>query len=96
MEGERPGSDVHARMFGPGVGIAEDPASGSAATALAAYLAWRSGQHHGTLRWVVEQGFEMGRASQMDIEAELVDGVVVAARVEGTSVMVSDGTIRVK
>ncbi len=95
MQGERPGADLHARMFGPGVGIDEDPATGSAATALAAYLAVRSGERDAELRWVVEQGFEMGRASRMDIEAVVADGQVVAARVGGAAVMMSEGTIRV-
>ncbi|HJO05609.1 MAG TPA: PhzF family phenazine biosynthesis protein [Acidobacteriota bacterium] len=95
MEGVQPGADLHARMFGPGVGIDEDPATGSAATGLAAYLATRSGQGDGELRWVVEQGFEMGRPSRMDIEAVLGDGEVVAARVGGASVMISEGNIRV-
>ncbi len=94
-QGERPGSDVHARMFGPAVGIDEDPATGSAATALAVYLAERSGQSDGLLGWVVEQGFEMGRASLMEIEAELGGGKVLAARVGGAAVMMSEGTIRV-
>ncbi len=33
------GSKVRARMFAPSMGIPEDPATGSAAAALAAYLA---------------------------------------------------------
>ncbi len=94
-QGERPGTDVHARMFGPGVGVAEDPATGSAATALAAYLAARSGEPDGRLSWVVEQGFEMGRPSIMEIEADVAAGEVTAARVGGAAVMMSEGTIRV-
>ena len=38
---ELKGSDLRARMFGPGLGIVEDPATGSAAAAMAGYLAAR-------------------------------------------------------
>ncbi len=68
---ELPGSDIRARMFAPALGVFEDPATGAAATALAGYLARRSSQTGGMLRWVVEQGFEMGRPSLLEVEADL-------------------------
>ena len=92
---ELPGSDLRARMFAPALGIAEDPATGAAATALPGYLAPRSGQRHGTLRWKVEQGFEMGRPSILEVEADLLEGEVQAIRVGGASVMVAEGFISV-
>lgn len=91
-EGERPGSDVHARMFAPGLGIAEDPATGSAAAALAGYLGSRVAGPSGTLRWVVEQGFEMGRPSILDVEADKEGGRIVRSRVGGSSVLMTEGT----
>jgi trans-2,3-dihydro-3-hydroxyanthranilate isomerase len=91
MEGERPGSDIHSRMFAPGIGIAEDPATGSAAVALAGYLAARDRRADGTLRWVVEQGFEMDRPSILEIEADKAGGRVVATRVGGSTVMMTEG-----
>lgn len=90
-EGERPGSDVHARMFAPSLGITEDPATGSAAAALAGYLGARDSRTTGTLRWVVEQGFEMGRPSILDVEADKHNGRVVSSRVGGSSVTVTSG-----
>jgi len=96
MDAEGAGVDVHARMFGPGVGVEEDPATGSAATSLAAVLTAASGERDGTLRWAVEQGIEMGRPSRMDIEAELVAGEITAARVGGATVPVSEGKIDVR
>jgi trans-2,3-dihydro-3-hydroxyanthranilate isomerase len=93
-EGERAGSDIHSRMFGPSVGVIEDPATGSACTALGAYLGART-PRQGTLRWVVEQGFEMGRPSILEIEVEKSDGNVASVRVGGESVMVSEGSIEV-
>jgi trans-2,3-dihydro-3-hydroxyanthranilate isomerase len=94
-EGERPGSDLHARMYAPGFGIAEDPATGSAAAALAGYLARRSTKRSGTLRWIVEQGFEMKRPSLLEVEADLADGAVTGVRVGGATVLVCEGTMSI-
>jgi trans-2,3-dihydro-3-hydroxyanthranilate isomerase len=91
---EREGSDIRARMFADGLGIAEDPATGSAAAALAGYLAQRAAKEQGTLRWTIEQGFEMGRPSLIYLEADMDNGAVTAVRVGGTAVRVSDGVLR--
>lgn len=90
---ERPGSDLRARMFAPGLGVGEDPATGAAASALAGYLAARSPLRDGTLRWTVEQGFEMGRPSILRVSADLSAGQIRAVRVGGQSVLVSRGTL---
>jgi trans-2,3-dihydro-3-hydroxyanthranilate isomerase len=59
-------STAHARAFFPGIGIAEDPATGSAAGPLGYYLA-----AHGLVRqdeWItVEQGDEIGRPSRIEV-----------------------------
>ena len=94
MEAERPGSDVRARMFAPGIGVPEDPATGSAAVGLGGYLASRDPRPSGTLRWIVEQGFEMGRPSILEVEADKVGGRVTASRVGGRTVMVCDGIMQ--
>jgi trans-2,3-dihydro-3-hydroxyanthranilate isomerase len=95
--GERPGSDYHARMFAPGLSVPEDPATGSANAALAGYLAARdpARRRDGTLRWIVEQGFEMGRPSMLEVEADVAGGAVTAVRVGGASVLVCDGTMEI-
>lgn len=56
---------VHARMFAPGAGVAEDPATGSAAAALAAWLAHEE-TLDGEFAWQIEQGLEMGRPSRIE------------------------------
>jgi trans-2,3-dihydro-3-hydroxyanthranilate isomerase len=94
-EGERAGSDLHARMYAPGFGIAEDPATGSAAAALAGYLAKRDPRRDGTLRWTVEQGFEMKRPSILEVEADIVRGAVTGVRVGGATVLVCEGTMAI-
>lgn len=93
MEADEPGHDVHARMFGPGVSVPEDPATGSACAALGGYLAARDARRDGTLRWTVEQGYEIGRPSQIEVEADKDAGAITAVRVGGPSVMVSEGLI---
>ena len=92
---EREGSDIRARMYAPGISVPEDPATGSACAALGGYLAARDSRQDGTLRWVVEQGFEMGRPSILHVEADKTDGKVTAIRVGSASVMVSRGEMEV-
>jgi trans-2,3-dihydro-3-hydroxyanthranilate isomerase len=83
-------------MFAPGIGIGEDPATGSACAALAGFLALRSETRDGTLRWTVDQGVEMGRPSRLELQVDLRRGQLGAIRVGGCSVMVSSGTLHVK
>lgn len=92
FDGEREQSQLRARMFAPALGVPEDPATGSAATALAGLLASRIGRD-GSHHWRVEQGFEMGRPSILEIEAEVHGGVVTAARVGGSAVIVGEGAL---
>ncbi len=82
---------VHARMFVPGSGIDEDPATGSAAAALAGVLS--DGLPDGTHGWIVHQGDDMGRPSRMALEVDVRDGAPTAARVGGTAVVVTRGTL---
>lgn len=75
---------VHARMFAPGSGTNEDPATGSAAVALGVYLADRGlippdGEH----AFTVAQGEEIGRPSTLSTTVTSVEGVAVATTVEG-------------
>ena len=93
--GERPGTDYRARMFAPGLSVPEDPATGSACAALGGYLAARDPRRQATLHWTVEQGFEMGRPSMLEVEADVVRGNVTAVRVGGATVLVSDGTMAI-
>src|SRR5438067_1701014 len=64
------GGEIRARMFAPGLGVGEDPATGSACAALAGFLAFRSEQRAATLKWRVDQGVEMGRPSRLDLEVD--------------------------
>jgi trans-2,3-dihydro-3-hydroxyanthranilate isomerase len=95
MGGKGDGVDVRVRMFAPGSGVPEDPATGSAAAALGGYLAAADGRASGTLSWHVEQGLEIGRPSLIEVEADRVDGATTAVRVGGSAVFVSRGTMHI-
>lgn len=95
LDAEGAGVDVRVRMFAPGSGVHEDPATGSAAAALAGYLSAVDGRPDGTLRWTVEQGLELGRPSLLYVEADRAGGSTTAVRVGGGAVRVSTGTMSV-
>ena len=91
-ETESPDADVHCRMFAPGFGLPEDPATGNAVVALLAYMV-----RHGlvgeapAVRIVCEQGMEMGRPSRLTAEAVCADGATGPTRVGGGCVLVGEG-----
>jgi trans-2,3-dihydro-3-hydroxyanthranilate isomerase len=87
--------DIRARMFGPFDGVMEDPATGSANCALGALLAGYDAKRDGTIGYRIAQGVEMGRPSALFAEADKKAGNVVAARIGGDSVMVSEGQLTV-
>lgn len=95
MEAEGEGVDVHVRMFAPGSGVPEDPATGSAAAALAGYLSRAHGGRTARLAWTVEQGLEIGRPSILHVEADRDQGATTAVRVGGAAVRVSHGIMSV-
>ena len=93
LDAEGDQADVRVRMFAPGSGVPEDPATGSAAAALGGYLAALDGREQGRLAWVAEQGIEMGRPSLLYVEADREGGLTTAIRVGGHAVAVSEGTM---
>lgn len=82
-----------ARMYAPDVGVAEDPATGSAAAACAGFLAGSRQWHQGPMRWVIEQGVEMGRPSEIRVELEQDGSEVTAVLVGGEAVVVGEGQL---
>jgi trans-2,3-dihydro-3-hydroxyanthranilate isomerase len=97
LEAEDPEATVHCRMFAPGLGVPEDPATGSAAGALASYLVWHGivRPHDGVATVIVEQGIEIGRASRIHVEIAVGNGgEITEVRVGGTAVTIIDGEVR--
>jgi trans-2,3-dihydro-3-hydroxyanthranilate isomerase len=99
-ETELENSAVHCRMFAPGLGVAEDPATGSASGPLGAYLV-KYGLIKATadqpelVTFISEQGFEMGRPSLIQVEIEQDNGRIIGVAVGGHSVYVGEGVIEV-
>ena len=92
LDGVR-GERWRARMFGPAVGMVEDPATGSAAAAAAAYLAAHAGDVRLDAGWTIHQGVEMGRPSEIRIQPVRRSGELVAVRVGGCAVRVGSGEL---
>lgn len=95
-ETERVGSSVHSRMFAPGLGIQEDPATGSANGPLGCYLV----RHEvfptsERMEFTSEQGFEIGRPSILKIIIEHDKGEIMRVRVGGQCRFVGEGYLEV-
>jgi trans-2,3-dihydro-3-hydroxyanthranilate isomerase len=88
-------SAFHARMFAPHHGVAEDPATGSAAAAFAGVIHRFDEPTEGVHRRVIEQGFEMGRPSLITVSLTVGQGRLGAVRIAGHAVRVSQGTIEI-
>jgi trans-2,3-dihydro-3-hydroxyanthranilate isomerase len=87
------GLRVKTRMFAPGVGVAEDPATGSAAGPLALHLA-RHGRIAFGQRIEISQGAEIDRPSILHAVAEGSPHEVRRVAVGGTAVLVARGEYR--
>jgi trans-2,3-dihydro-3-hydroxyanthranilate isomerase len=90
----RDASQLYARMFAPALGVAEDPATGSACGALAAVLAGQSGATAGAADIRVTQGAAMGRRSEIRASAT-VTAAALEVTVGGACVQVAEGHIDV-
>jgi trans-2,3-dihydro-3-hydroxyanthranilate isomerase len=82
-----------ARMFFPLGGIAEDPATGSAAAAFAGVVVRFDGLSDGRHVLPIEQGIEMGRPSLITLEVELAAGRLAGARIGGYAVGFCEGKL---
>lgn len=87
------GSSWKTRMFAPGGGVAEDPATGSAAGPLALHLA-----RHGRIGFgeeiEISQGAEIGRPSTLYARADGSPEQVESVEVGGSTVLVARGEFR--
>lgn len=87
---------ARSRVFVPGLSVAEDPATGSAALGLGVFLV-ASGllPGDGTAGYEVRQGSELGRPSRLDCTVTAERGAAVVATVTGQVVPVARGEIAV-
>ena len=87
------GAHWKTRVFFPGVGVAEDPATGSAAGPLACHLA-----RHGLVEFgeeiAISQGAEIGRPSTLYARVEGSSERIERVEVGGSAVVVARGEFR--
>ena len=86
---------LYSRMFAPGLGIEEDPATGGACIALVGAGALRSGTTDGSFELVITQGVAMGRPSLIKAGAEIRGAHVRLSRVGGNVSAFAEGILRV-
>jgi len=82
--------EIRTRMI---EGSLEDPATGSAACALSAYLSLRHKRR--STSFVIFQGVEMGRKSDIGVDIKLTESLDAVEKVElsGSAIKVMEGTI---
>ncbi len=91
----RTGERLRARMFAPLNNIGEDPATGSAAAALGAYLTLLDPRHQVDLEIAIEQGLTISRPSEIKVGVCKRGGCVLEVTIEGICVTVMQGMIKV-
>lgn len=85
------GVDIAARMFGMGVG--EDPGTGSAAAALIGLLAEHVNFATGQVDYTLRQGNEMGRPCRITLQLRKENDVLVHGGIGGHAVVLGEGTL---
>ncbi len=88
-------ADFRSRMFSPGLGIVEDPATGAAAAAFPAVLMDAEARVDAKHRVRIDQGFEMGRPSRINLGFTVKGGVVTEATIGGAAVVIAEGVLHV-
>lgn len=88
-------SAFHARMFAPAAGIAEDPATGSAAVNFAGVIQHFDDLPDGVHRRSVEQGYQIGRPSLITLTLTVAGGKLTTVRIGGSVVRVGEGMLTI-
>ena len=87
---------IQSRMFAPLDGVPEDPATGSAAGALGAFLADLRPESDLDLQIMIQQGIEMGRPSTISLSIRKKANIVERVEIGGLCVEVMRGTIELQ
>jgi len=90
---DEPDNDFAARMFSPGMGLGEDPATGSAAAALIGVLSRHTQLSSGQEEIVVRQGHEMGRPSRIELQLRKDGDVLTHGSIGGNVVVLGEGVL---
>ncbi|MEH6457152.1 MAG: PhzF family isomerase [Cocleimonas sp.] len=88
---------INARMFGPALGINEDPVNGSSGGALGAYLVKHElidSANKSQIQFKVRQGFSVGRPGEVEVLIDLdAEGNPVLGKIIGDAVIVFQTTL---
>jgi trans-2,3-dihydro-3-hydroxyanthranilate isomerase len=84
-------NDYAARMFSPGMGLGEDPATGAAAAALIGQLA--PDAPGGQSEYRLRQGHEMGRPSLITMQIRKDGDTLIHGGIGGSAVIVGQGSL---
>lgn len=85
----------HARAFVPTMGLTEDPATGSAVAAMTGALYAAEDWADGTHALLIEQGFAMGRPSQIQVDITVAQRVIQSATIGGFALQIASGTLQI-
>ncbi|KAJ3493465.1 hypothetical protein NLG97_g4717 [Lecanicillium saksenae] len=76
--------------------LCEDPATGSASSALCCYLSAQLGeQKTERRRYELTQGVEMGRESNIVVDVTMKDGAIDQVQLSGKAVKIMKGTLTI-
>jgi len=90
------GATVYSRMFAPGLGVFEDPATGSASGPLGCYLVRHGAVPPDQAATILSlQGVKMGRPSRVHVAIGLDAGEITRVQVGGEAVLVGEGYVEV-
>ena len=92
-KGSGPEADFNARLFGPNIGVHEDPPVGSAMPAFCSYLCSFEHTQKGTHAFAVERGEPVGRRSLIQLEMDHKGLEHLTIRVGGQAVLFAEGHI---
>jgi trans-2,3-dihydro-3-hydroxyanthranilate isomerase len=85
---------VYSRMFAPEMGVAEDPATGSASGPLGCYLVRHKIVSPAKAGAILNlQGVKMGRPSHVHVSIGVEKGDITSVRVGGEAVLAGEGTL---
>ncbi|WDR03797.1 PhzF family phenazine biosynthesis protein [Devosia algicola] len=90
---EEADTDLGARMFAPGMGMSEDPGTGSAAAALIGLLADHETVADGQVNLRLRQGLEMGRLCRIEIQLRKKNDVLDHGAIGGHAIIVGEGRL---
>jgi trans-2,3-dihydro-3-hydroxyanthranilate isomerase len=90
------GNAFAARMFSPGMGLSEDPGTGSAAAALVGLIARHAVFATGQAEYAIRQGVEMGRPCRIMIQFRKENDALTYASVGGDAVIIGEGEMEVR